>query len=129
MNRSAYIRRLPVWIALALLSCGGNPWSVAGAPTVPPDAELRTGVEAGEDVYVWRCYRGERVVVRQYGTACTGTRAPVLDRGPCGAPLPVEADYPSVYADTLPDDRRWPGVPASGLPKMARETDASAAPD
>src|SRR5258708_3661534 len=101
-------------------ACGGNPWSVAGAPDVPPDGEFRTGVEAGEDVYVWQCYKGSRVVVRQFGSACFGTRSPELDKGPCGSPLPSEAQYQSrgVQNDTVPDTKRWPGVPATGLPPL-----------
>lgn len=107
-----------------MLACGGNPWSVAGAPDVPPDAEFRTGVEAGEDVFIWECYKGSRVVVRQFGSACFGTRAPVLDKGPCGAPLAIEGSYAGVHHDNIPDSRRWPGTPEGGLPPMIPDAGA-----
>ena len=31
-----------VWFVVLAYACGGNPWSVAGAPDVPPDQEFRT---------------------------------------------------------------------------------------
>jgi hypothetical protein len=103
---------------LAAFACGGSPWSVKGAPGVPPDEQFRTGVEAGEDVYIWHCYRGSRVVVHQFGSACFGTRAPQMDEGPCGAPLPVEANYQPYERDggaqSMPDDMRWPGTSDGG---------------
>jgi hypothetical protein len=116
------VNRFSARVALAAsllpLACGGAPWGATGAPDVPPDEQFRTGVEAGSDVYVWHCYRGSRVVVRQFGTACTGTRAPVVERGACGAPLPVEATFSVLDreggAPTVPRDRRWPGSADAG---------------
>jgi hypothetical protein len=105
----------PVVALLAVVSCGGRPWSVSGAPDVPPDMQFRTGVEAGEDIYVWNCFRGHRVVVRQFSSACFGSRAPVMERGACGARLASEAHDPDPsdggYSPGMPDDYRWPGSP------------------
>jgi hypothetical protein len=99
-----------VWLLLLVIACGGRAWNVAGAPTKPPDEQFRTGVEAGDDVYIWHCYENNRVVVHQFGSACFGTRSPVIDRGPCGAPLSVESNY-TYGRHGLPDDFRWPGSP------------------
>lgn len=99
---------------LALIACGGPPWSVAGAPDAPPDRQFRTGVEAGLDVYVWECHKGERIVVFQHGSACFGTRPPVLTRGPCGAPLAVESQFPPLdegHLHSVPESLQWPGTP------------------
>ncbi|HQY64400.1 MAG: hypothetical protein IPQ09_17830 [Myxococcales bacterium] len=99
---------------LALIACGGPPWSVAGAPDAPPDRQFRTGTEAGEDVYVWECHKGQRVVVHQSGSACLGTRPPVITRGPCGEPLPVESKFPPLDGggvSRVPESLEWPGTP------------------
>jgi hypothetical protein len=101
-------------LLVVLFACGGDPWGAKEAPNVPPDEQFRTGVEAGEDVYVWNCYQGSRIVVSQFGSACFGTRAPVLERGPCGARLPGEARFDGFYRDAgaerLPPPQRWPGT-------------------
>jgi hypothetical protein len=101
---------LPVLAILLALSCGGSPWSVSGAPKSPPDEQFRTGVEVGEDVYVWHCYEGKRVVVTQTSSACFGARSPELASGACGAPLTSEARYNDAQRKAgVPDSMRWPG--------------------
>ncbi len=109
--------RLPVIFALVTVACGGAPWAAPGVPKRPPDEQFGTGAEAGEDVYIWNCHEGARVMVSQWGSACYGTRAPVVERGPCGTPLPgekrFESDRPKDRAPS-PPTQNWPGtVPAS----------------
>lgn len=113
-SRGGSVRISPFVISvLLLIACGGSPWKAAGAPTTPPDEQYRTGVEAGEDVYVWHCYQNQRVVVHQFGSACFGTRAPQVDRGPCGAPLPVESTMGAEHGHEIPDSFKWPGTDGS----------------
>jgi hypothetical protein len=102
-----------VLVLVVLFACGGNPWRVKDAPNVPPDEQFRTGTEAGEDVYVWQCYEGSRIVVSQWGSACYGSRAPIMEKGACGAPLPVESKYPSEVRKELLPPQRWPGSPGA----------------
>lgn len=110
------MRRYPVIFFLVLVACGGAPWSAPGAPKAPPDEQFRTGVEAGEDVYVWSCYQNERVMVSQF-SGCFGSRAPVLERGPCGKALPSESRFGEprqggTRGRAVPESQRWPGSDA-----------------
>lgn len=103
-----------VVLVLTILACGGTrPWNAPGAPKAPPDEQFRTGVEAGEHVYIWHCHEGARVMVTQFGSACFGTREPVVERGACGAPLPGEKRFEGYDRDAgakaLPDTYKWPG--------------------
>lgn len=115
------VRRFPppiVLVILALVACSGAPWTVADAPRVPPDEQFRTGVEAGHDVYIWNCYEGKRVMITQFGSACFGTRAPQIERGPCGTPLPGEAHFPADHyreagAAGMPAAQHWPSTDAA----------------
>jgi len=101
-------------LGLIMLGCSSKAWEVKGAPSAPPDEQFRTGVEAGYDAYVWYCYKGERIVVTQSSSALLGATKPQLHRGPCGAPLSVEADFPAVDGGRrgdIPGPYRWPGSP------------------
>ena len=101
------------YVLLVIGACSTNPWEVAGAPAVPPDAEFRAG---RDDVYVWKCAVGERVVVRQTSSGCFGAHAPEIQRGPCGAPLAMEMPYLGENrADNLPVAKRWPDASATVL--------------
>lgn len=110
-----------------LVACTSKrPWDVAGAPTVPPDLQYRTGVEVGSDEYVWYCYRGERVVVSQSSSAFCGASPPrLLKQGACGRrPEDDEADRSS----DVPDGLRWPGSPPPAprpIPDAATNAPAS----
>ena len=124
-------RALALVFLFVLVACGGAAWDVANAPKTPPDEQFRTGVEAGEDVYLWHCYEGHRVMVSQFGSACFGSRKPVVERGPCGAPLPGEQRFGAYEreagAERLPDSQRWPGSPkVEASPMDASLVDAAA---
>jgi hypothetical protein len=107
--------RLLVIFALVNVACAGAPWAAPGVPSRPPDEQFGTGAEAGEDVYIWHCHEGERVMVSQWGSACYGTRAPVVERGACGKPLPgerrFESEFPKDGARGRPS-QSWPGTDA-----------------
>lgn len=106
------MRRLVVGTTLFMLACSATKaWEMKGAPTVVPDEQFRTGVEAGEDVWVWHCVGNERVVITQFSSALCGVKAPRLERGPCGRPLPVEAHLGSARDRPIPEGYRWPGSP------------------
>jgi hypothetical protein len=113
------MRRPPVLVLFVLgaMACSGSPWKVANAPTSPPDMQFQTGVEVGEEVYVWNCYQGSRVLVRQSSSACFGAGPTQLYKGACGAPLPEEASYAERYdaggGGWMPEDLRWPGSDGS----------------
>ena len=97
-----------VFVVLALIACGGTlPWKAPGAPQAPPDEQFGTGVEAGENVYIWHCHNGSRIVLTQAGS-CFGTREPVIARGVCGAPLPDEQRLHEQKSRTLSDSFKWP---------------------
>ena len=104
-------RRLPLaaLIIATLAACGPRAWSFKGAPDESPDEQFRTGVEVGYDAFLWRCHRGERVLVVQSGSACFGTSATRVERGPCGTPLPGEARLdPPPRRNEIPEGSRWP---------------------
>jgi hypothetical protein len=82
-------------IAFAVLSCACGTYALDmdGAPKVPPDGVMRTGIESGEDYYVWDCYQGSRVVIHQHSTFWSRS-SPVMERGPCRAPIIPAAPGP-----------------------------------
>jgi hypothetical protein len=102
------------WLFLCLVACVGlsgccsNPWSVTGAPDVPPDIEYREpdGTH-GNDVYVWKCLQGRRVVVSQY-TAEMSCREPRREEFACDALSPLEVATPEDKRVPVPESRRWP---------------------
>jgi hypothetical protein len=76
---------------LTLSGCCRDPWSAHPMP-VPPDHACATGSGThGDDVYVWDCYQGKRVVVSQY-SAEMSCSAPRQDTAPCGAVTKLETD-------------------------------------
>jgi hypothetical protein len=109
------LRRPPLFVLFVLgaIACSGAPWKVANAPTSPPDEQFQTGVEVGEEVYVWHCYQGSRVLVRQSSSACFGAGPTELYKGACGTVLPEETPY-AARRDAggpgwMPESLRWPG--------------------
>lgn len=102
-----------ILIAIAMLgvaACSNEPWKASDAPKVPPDEQFRTGHEVGYDAWIWHCYEGKRVVITQAGSALLGTSRAKTSRGPCGTPLPTEADFPPPERrGEIPDGVRWPG--------------------
>ena len=86
------MRALSSFLCLALLSglgacCGDEP---AEALPIPPDCAFRTGVEFGDDIAVWICADGERVVAHRHSSAFTGCRERQIERVPCGKLAPFE---------------------------------------
>jgi hypothetical protein len=119
------MRRLVVGTTLLMLACGTTKaWEVKGAPKAIPDEQYRTGVEAGQDVWVWHCVANERVVITQFSSAFCGAQAPRLERGPCGGPLPVEMGLGSRRSGPIPEGYRWPGSPPPP-PEPEESVDAS----
>jgi hypothetical protein len=109
-----------VLVTLGMLACGGSPWKSKDAPKTAPDEQFRTGVEVGYDAWIWSCYEGHRVVITQSGSACFGTGSPRMTKGPCGAPLAVEADFPEPgHRHEIPDGYRWPGSKPAEPPPPA----------
>jgi hypothetical protein len=76
----------------ALLAAGcfcSKPWSAFPEET-PPDEQYTTGSAThGTDVYVWRCLKGQRVVVSQYSAEMTCSSAK-RETAPCGGTTPIE---------------------------------------
>jgi hypothetical protein len=98
-----------VVVLLLVIACGGTlPWKMPSVPEQQPDEQYRTGVEAGEHVYLWNCHNNERILVTQVGS-CFGTREPVVERGPCGQPLQGEARFKDVHRNDLPVTWKWQG--------------------
>ena len=80
---------LAALLLVALPGCCRSPWAAYPMP-VPPDHSCSTGGSThGDDVYVWDCYRGRRVVVSQYSSEmmCSGAES---DSAPCGQQTALE---------------------------------------
>jgi hypothetical protein len=74
---------LPLLATLAGCPCT-DPCAGQDLPT-PPDAACRFGVEAGDDVYLWECVDGSRVVIAYGGSAFAGCpNPPERHEAPCG---------------------------------------------
>lgn len=111
---------LPLPCVLVLLACGDKPWSRKDAPSIPPDEQFRTGHEAGYDAWIWHCYAGQRIVITQSSSALLGASAPRTTRGPCGAPLALEAGFPPPRRRyPVPPSVRWPGSKPDPEPDMS----------
>ena len=87
------MRHLPALAitSLALSGCCRDPWSAYRMP-VPPDHACTTGSSThGDDVYVWDCHEGRRVVVAQYSAemGCSPARQ---DTAPCGTVTRLETE-------------------------------------
>jgi hypothetical protein len=80
-------------LALALLSVGclfcSEPWNAYPEKT-KPDLSCSTGNVHGHDVYIWKCLRGQHVVVAQYSAEMT-CRGAVKELAACGTLTPLEA--------------------------------------
>lgn len=88
---TAMTRAAAIFASVAIAGCCTMPWR-AHRIAEPPDEACETGhAEAGDDVFVWYCLRGARVVVHQYrGTfACS---AAVRETAPCGQLTPYERE-------------------------------------
>lgn len=117
---------VPVLGLLLLIACGSDAWKANGAPKTSPDVQFRTGVEVGYDAWLWNCYEGERVLVTQSGSACFGTSAPRVVRGPCGKPLPEEAQLaPPESRHEIPEGSRWPNSTPESWRVRRESRDAS----
>lgn len=93
--------------ALAIGCSGEAPSKVSGAPTTPPDEQFRLGVEAGDDVLVWRCTQGQHVVMHRSTSAFFGAGRWVIERSACGTTAALE-NIPSTSRHALPAGQGWP---------------------
>ena len=91
---------------LALAGClCRDPWN-AYPESTPPDRSCTTGSGThGDDVYIWECLRGTKVVVSQYSAEMT-CRSPVREELPCGQKSALEADPTFVCKGARPS-REW----------------------
>jgi len=91
---------------MGLVSAGcwcGSP-HVAGAPSVPPDEQIRTGGAHGYDLFVWTCVDAEHVVVSQESGEMFCASAQV-ERVPCGRKTTIETKVEKERQSRRPIDR------------------------
>jgi hypothetical protein len=121
------MRRLLIGAILAcLVACSGeDPWTMKGAPKAIPDEQVRTGVEAGADYWIWHCYEGQRVEIRRSSSAFCGAGPNRMTKSACDPRLFPERNE-GARAHELPDPLRWPGSPPPDPSRYERPDDAGA---
>lgn len=97
-----------VGVALLLGLAGGccaAPWDVYPEATLPDRSCTTGGSVYGDDVYIWDCLNGSKVVVWQYSSEWV-CRAPEREVVACGSPATIEAD-PSLDCAGPRPGREW----------------------
>jgi len=87
------VRRLGMALValFAASGCCATPWDVYPSATLPDRSCTTGGSVYGDDIYIWECLSGEKIVVSQYSSELV-CRAPVREVLACGELSAFEAD-------------------------------------
>jgi len=101
------MRAYLVVLVIGLGGCCAEPWRAYPESTQPGEQYSTGDATHGEDVYVWDCLGGSRVVVSQY-SAENSCQAPKRATAACGGTTETDTRLASENHGPIRSGRAWP---------------------
>ncbi len=97
---------LLLFSAIMFSACCTKPWQKYPA-LKKPDVAYRTGHSHGYDLYIWNCYKNERIVVFTY-SAEMSCKEPQMQKTICGQKTLIEKRLQKQQKLPIPKSQKWP---------------------